>query len=212
MMRQKDDGYIRFRCKACGKRLKIKKHHEGGNIVPCRRCRAPINIPLANPEAILEAGLDWQGEVSAVNYDPKSLLPQMESEQEKRRSDSREGLESKGQWSPEAGLSRLQELDDFRVAVGRLEDEAADMVQKLLRQRNLTRRAMVREMQRIGQERARRIQDHLQSRKKELEGKLARLEAKGGHLAERGRRRIRQLRSSLVALELYVRHVLGAGP
>ena len=56
---QKDDGYIRFACPQCGKRLKIRDIYEGGAVIPCPGCRGdnPLKrtaepypfVPLAGP-------------------------------------------------------------------------------------------------------------------------------------------------------------------
>jgi len=58
----KDDGYVRFRCKMCGKRLKVREDKTGGgHVIPCPRCGELVTVPLVAldediQDAIEEAG------------------------------------------------------------------------------------------------------------------------------------------------------------
>ena len=51
------DGYIRFRCKNCFKRLKVKADIAGGDAIPCPFCGNTVVVPFGEAaQADLEEG------------------------------------------------------------------------------------------------------------------------------------------------------------
>ena len=75
---QKDDGYIRFRCPGCGKRLKVRNTTEGGTVIPCPSCHASVVTPMADLAAIAaggaKSGEEWQ---EKLNVDPGKVLERL---------------------------------------------------------------------------------------------------------------------------------------
>ena len=82
-MAEKDDGYIRFRCRMCGKRLKVKDTIEGGNVMPCPRCGAAVTVPMGNLEAIAEGtAMPETGQPGRLNVDPELVRKRLAGEDE----------------------------------------------------------------------------------------------------------------------------------
>ena len=208
MIEQKDDGYIRFRCKACGKKLKIRTSYEGGNIVSCPRCLASITLPLANLEALVQKGPEITPKAER-KLDPKMLLSSLRQETEAPAADSTAGAaERKKAWAPQAGRGTVEELENFREAVQRLDEEMSERLRKLLRQPNVSRQDVLLEARRIRRARAERIRRYAESRARELRPLLAELEAGQEKLSETARARRDQVRKALWTLEAYVQLLL----
>ena len=79
-MAKKDVGHVRFRCKQCGQKLKIRKDREGGDVIQCPRCGASVNVPLVNLEAIAK-GTDMAetGDPGRINVNPELLMRRLRS-------------------------------------------------------------------------------------------------------------------------------------
>ena len=80
--REKDDGYIRWRCKACGQRLKVKKTYEGGDVMPCPRCGEIVNVPMGNIEAIAKGTeMAETGDPGRLNVDRELLMKRLRGDE-----------------------------------------------------------------------------------------------------------------------------------
>ncbi|MHC4592964.1 MAG: FmdB family zinc ribbon protein [Planctomycetota bacterium] len=91
-MSQKGDGYVRFRCRACGQRLKVRDTMEGGDVIPCPKCGASVNVPLANLEAIAkQADMEETGQPGRLNVDPELLMKRLRGEGEEASERGRRG-------------------------------------------------------------------------------------------------------------------------
>ena len=209
MAEKKEDGYVHFRCKACSKKLKIKSHYEGGNIVNCPRCRAVITVPLANVQALVREASDIIKSAARLRLDEMALLSELKAEPEAAGKQKAKRTQASEPWRPQAGLSRLQELDNFQSAIRRLDEEQAERMQRLFQQPNLSGRDIAREARRLREEREERVRYYVSTRRKELKQKLQELEAQERAPSEPARKRLEQLRRSLLALEAYSLILLG---
>ncbi|MDP6439824.1 MAG: hypothetical protein QGH74_09330 [Candidatus Brocadiia bacterium] len=195
-MRVKNDGYVRFRCTGCGKKLKVKVTDEGGHIITCPRCRSSVNVPLVGPEAQRASVSLGNGEA-----DLEAVADVAEEPAPMRAGNHR------------ADLRRLGALDKFWSAVEQLDDDVLGWMQKLLRRPDLSEADVVREMRAIGERRASEIRDialrHLKAlreKQRAAERPLS-VHSAAGSTAPAMKRR-EELRWSVVFLENCVRHVL----
>ena len=209
MAREKDDGYIRFRCKECGKKLKVKAQYEGGHVIACPRCHSTITVPIAGPDAMLNAAVSAKTPAGDVRptADPSP------SQREKAEDAARELQVAAGgrRWRPDASLNRLQELDRLRATLGRLDDETVERIQRMLRQPKLEEDEISLKMRRIAEQRAEAIQDAVTAHSNEIKSKIRQLEARRTGLPEPAFRGLDRLKKALVALDLYARIVLRLG-
>ncbi|MDP6107144.1 MAG: hypothetical protein QGI33_01770 [Candidatus Brocadiia bacterium] len=190
-MRVKDDGYVRFRCTGCGKRLKVQVTDEGGHIVMCPRCRSSVNVPLMGPEAERASVSLGNGEA-----DLEAAASVVEEPAPRRAGNHR------------ASPRRLGALDRFRSAVEQLDDDVLGWMQKLLRQPDLSEADVVREMRAIGDRRASEMRDIALCHLEALRDKQRALEDSAAGGAATFSKRREELRWSVVFLENCVRHVL----
>ena len=198
-MTRKDSGdYVRFRCKACGKRLKVRAEHEGGDIIPCPRCHSPVTVPIANPAAIL-------GE--AASGRPAATIP--EPGAETSPADPTVAASGPGRWSPDATLGRLRELDSLRAMVARVDEATVETIQRMLRQPKLERDVILPEVRRIAWQREEAVRAAVSSHRNDVEAKIKEAEGRPGSLTQPAQKRLAMLKRSLAALNLYVRFVLG---
>jgi hypothetical protein len=208
MADKKRDEYIHFRCKACGKKLRIKTTYEGGNIVSCPRCHSPLTLPLANLQALVSEGPDIGSATTGSKLDLEILMSRLREGHEPAPAET-PSSEDDRHWSPGAGLSRARELDSLHAMLSRQNNELIERLQKLFRQPNLTQETVSHEMERITAEREEQVRRHVSVHVTELKGKIARLESEQAAATEHGRRRLEQLRKSVLALRTYARFVLG---
>ena len=208
MAKQEDDGYVRFHCRMCGKRLKISKEREGGGAVKCPRCGELVTIPFANLEAIAQAeGLkDDTDRKNISRLDPERLLRQLGDEE--RKSAEAAAPAPSGRWAPELTYGSIEELDLLRARLNKIEDDAVADIQRLLRMREKPRKEVLTELERIAQDRQDQMREFCNERLRDLEEKLRDLEAHKGVLGPAAVQRLDKLQRSVDALHLYLSHVL----
>jgi len=198
MSRKDRADYVRFRCKACGKKLKVRAKHEGGDIIPCPRCHSPVTVPIANPAAILE---------ETASGRPAAAIP--EPDAGTSPADPTAAAGGTARWSPDATLGRLRELDSLRAMVARVDERTVDKIQRMLRQPKLERDVILPEVRRIARQREEAIRAAVTSHRNDIEAKIREAEAHPGSLTQPAQKRLAMLKRSLAALNLYVRFVLG---
>ena len=80
--KEKDDGFIRWRCKGCGQRLKVKETHEGGDVMPCPRCGEIVNVPMGNIAEIAKGTeMAETGDPGRLNVDPELLMKRLRGDE-----------------------------------------------------------------------------------------------------------------------------------
>lgn len=213
MAAKKDDGYVRFRCKACGQKLKIKDTLEGGNVMPCPRCGENVNVPLANLEAIAEAtAMAETGQPGRLNVNPELLRERLRGEGEKAAGPGSVGgaptLRGMS-WSPEAAFGRIEELDQLGAALGKMEQDVMGQIQRLYRGQDLSapeRHQQIRDAADHRRDETRRL---LESRLATLRQQVQSMEAKQQRLNRSELQHLARLRRAFEAIQLYGRYVLG---
>ena len=188
----KDDGYVRFRCTVCGKKLKVKATDEGGHIITCPRCRGSVNAPLVGPEAQRASASLGNGEA-----DPEAASALAEEPPAPRRAGNHR-----------AGLRRLDALDSFWSAVEQLDRRVLERMQRLLRRPGLSEADVMREMRAIGERRTSEMRDIALRHLETLREKQREVQNSTGRSTTPASERREELRWSVVFLENCVRHVL----
>jgi hypothetical protein len=213
-MAQKDDGYIRFHCKSCGKRLKVRETYEGGNVVPCPKCGAPVTVPLGNLEAIAE-GTDMEetGMPGRLNVDPDLLRKRLSGEEDEQRQGpgSIGGPPSLkgGGWSPQAAFGRVRELDSLSAALTQIEQEAMGQLQRAFRNTELSDEEREQQAREAGRNRLQDIRELLSSRLSAIRQQIQTLKARGSG-SPGDRAELERLQRARRAVQLYARYILRA--
>jgi len=212
-MAKKGDGYIRFRCKRCNKRLKVRETYEGGNVIKCPSCGATVTVPLVNIEAIAEAtDMEETGNPGQIQLDAERLIEQL-----KRKdigSDEGPGSEGatpslrEGPWSPQTKFGRLEELDDFLNGVHKLHQESAGAVQRLYRDRKMKPGRRADYVKDTGEHHREKLEQFVQSRLETLRQKIAPLEDRHERLRSDQLDYLEKLRRAREAIRFYARYVL----
>jgi hypothetical protein len=210
---QKDDGYIRFRCRMCGKRLKVKKTVEGGNVLPCPNCGATLTVPMGNLEAIAEGTtMDETGDPGRLNVDPELLMKRLRGEDEKRDGPGSVGgapTLREGSWDPMAAFGRITELDQLAAALAKIDEDVMGQIQRLYRQKDQTPEDRSQEIKVAGERRRDEIRKLLQNRIQDTRLQVRRLSAMENRLERSERDKLQRLRRTVEAMELYALHIHG---
>jgi len=209
---QKDDGFIRFRCKACGQRLKVKKTWEGGEVMPCPRCGELVNVPLANLESIAKAAdMAETGQPGRLNVDPELLRKRLGVEGQGGSGAGTAGvaptLRREG-WSPQAAFGRIQELDQLAAGLTQINNNLMGELQRIYRNSDLTPEQREEQVKRAARQQRADILKLVKARLLAAQQKVQALQGRRGlnpsevdHMA--------RLERALEAVRLYARHVLG---
>ncbi|NLW50540.1 MAG: hypothetical protein GXY85_06805 [Candidatus Brocadiaceae bacterium] len=212
-MADKDDGFIRFRCRTCGTRLKVKVGVEGGGVMPCPRCGATVTVPIGNLEAVAEGtAMDETGDPGRLNVDPELLMKRLRGDDEKRDGPGSVGGGPSlrgGAWDPAAAFGRLTELDQVQAAVAKIDEDVMGQIQRLYRQKDRTAQDREEEVRVAGERRRDEIRQMLLNRVQTARFQVRRLESMENRLERTDRDTLHRLRRALEAMELYARHVHG---
>ncbi|MHC4789597.1 MAG: hypothetical protein ACYS8K_10415 [Planctomycetota bacterium] len=212
-MAAKDDGYIRWRCKSCGQRLKVRDTFEGGDVMPCPRCGVSVNVPLANIEAIAK-GTDMPetGRPGRLNVDPELLRKRLAGQEERPEGPGSIGgpptLRQEA-WSPEAAFGRVEELDQLAASLSQIESDVMGQVQRLYRDRELDDEAREQQVKEAGRMRREDIRELLQKRMAGIQSQARHLQRAYSRLNPSQQEHMDRLKRAFEALKFYGQHVLG---
>lgn len=213
MAAKSEDGYIRWRCKNCGQKLKVKESYEGGNRIRCPKCGQPTTVPLANLDAIA-AGTDMEetGDPGQLQLDPDRLIKQLRGEDEESEgpgsAGSKPSLRDK-KWSPGKAFGRIEEVDDLVTAVNKINQETAGEVQRLYRDSDLKPGKRAQEMENAGKYRRDRLREILEIRLETIQDKLRPLDEGHERLTQTQLNERDRLRQAYEAVRFFGRYILG---
>ncbi len=215
MAAEKDDGYIRWRCKSCGKRLKVKKEYEGGNVIQCPRCRATTNVPLANIESIAATtDMPETGMPGRLHIDPDKLRESLTGG-DRSGGPGTEGSTASVRtvgWDPEAAYGRLEALDQLVYAVQKIDASAIGELQRLYRNTEMDPEERLQRTKEIARARLREVKDKVEERIQALRIEADRLDGRSERLTPPQRMRLRKVNASIEAMRRYGRYFLGVKP
>jgi hypothetical protein len=207
-MAAKNDGYIRWRCKSCGQKLKVKDTYEGGSVIQCPRCRATVNVPMGNIEAIAAgADIPETGTPGRLQIDPKKLKEALEGGK-KSVGPGSAGSTPSVRWDSQAAFARIEQLDHLVAAAAKIDQDVMGQFQRLFRSTDLSperRRELAEDAARGRREELGRL---VANRLTGIRFQLDPLE--GARNLNRSELTTRErLQRAIEAIELYSRYVLG---
>ncbi len=209
---EKDDGYVRFYCDSCGKRLKIKNTYDGGHVVRCPSCGQQVNVPLANIQAVADATLmDETGKPGQLQLDPEKLMERLRGSDTERDGPGSPGSTPslrEGPWSAEKAFGRMEELDHLMEAVVRTEQEALGDLQRLYRKTDLNPSQRAQYVRDAGEHRRNRLKELVQNRIQAVKQEVRSMEPRHENLNKSELRHLKRLRKTLEAMRFYSRFVL----
>jgi len=212
-MAPEEDGFVRFRCGECGQKLKVKKTIEGGNVMPCPRCGATVNLPLMNLESIAK-GTDMAetGQPGRLNVDPDLLLKRLRGEGEKASGPGSVGGPPTLRQEPGGALgasARVQELDQVAASVSKIDQDALGQVQRMYRGRELSAAQRQARVQQVADRRQQDIKELVANRLAGMRMEIRSLDVQRRRLMRSDLDRLEHMKLACEALEFYARHILG---
>jgi len=209
----KDDGYVRFRCKECGQRLKLRKDREGGNVIQCPKCGAPVNVPLANIEQIAKsADMVETGQPGRLNVNTELLMKRLRGDEPKAAGPGSVGgapTLREDKWSGSGSFSRMTELDQVVASISKIDQEAQGQIQRLYREQGISPEERAMQFEVIAGRRRDEIKKMLDNRLWSVGQDVRRLSAMRERLSREEADRLAALERAQEALVLYGRHICG---
>jgi len=212
-MAEKDDGFVRWRCKACGQRLKVKKTWEGGDVMPCPKCGEMVNVPLSNLEAIAKGTeMAETGDPGRLRIDPELLRKRLGSEQEKAAGPGSVGgaptIRREG-WSAEAAFGRIQELDQLAAGVAKADQDVMGQIQRVYRSGDLSKEERHEQIKDAALQRRQEVQELVNNRLTALRQQINALEGQQQRLGRGELDHLARLKRAAEAITFYSHYVLG---
>ncbi len=212
-MAKKDDGYIRFNCRMCGKRLKVRETSEGGGVLPCPKCGSPVNVPIGNLDALAEAAdMEETGAPGRLHLDPELLMKRLREGDEDRDGPGSEGgpptLRGPA-WSGGSSFARITELDQLAAALHRINEDIMGQAQRVYRGADLSPEDRETQIQEIGQLRRQDLLKLLKTQLDPMRDNVRRMEAQHQRLSREEWTELDRLKLACEALGFYAEHVLG---
>jgi DNA-directed RNA polymerase subunit RPC12/RpoP len=140
---QKDDGYIRFLCSSCGKRLKIKEHKAGGIVISCPRCRSSVVTPMSGADINAEESTSDAEESLTESLNTQTPQAQFHLPSSRGRIDAEvksqlPGLSKhQGRWVADNVLPRVSDLDYMNTEIEKIETSILNKLQNIYRDENM---------------------------------------------------------------------------
>jgi phage FluMu protein Com len=212
-MPEKSDGFIRWRCKSCNQKLKVKDTFEGGNVIQCPRCGANVNVPMANIEAIA-AGADMPetGQPGRIQIDREKLMHALKGDEA-----TEPGAPGTSGSTPSvrndaytgAGYSRIEQLGQLAASLIKIDEATMGEVQRLYRNADLGPKEREAQIRGAGDARRAEIKRLVQNRLAGMRMQLAHLEGSRERLGMSERSDLAKLQVAVEALDFYTRYILG---
>jgi predicted RNA-binding Zn-ribbon protein involved in translation (DUF1610 family) len=218
---QKDDGYVRFHCHACGKRLKVKSSYEGGAVVPCPKCQASVVVPLANLEAIASEGkgeAETKAWLRRLNIRPDDLRRRLNtpdvpvSDEDRKTPRPLQGGPPSIRVNLRAAtgaFERIPQLDQLSARVKQIEDECIVGIQRLFRNKDLTADQRKRRIKELGENRRRDIQRAIKDILSAIEIDMRPLKVSASRLSREQLDKRDTMEAAQEAIKLYAYYVCG---
>ncbi len=210
--KEKDDGFIRWRCKACGQRLKVKETREGGDVMPCPRCGEIVNVPMGNIAEIAKGTeMAETGDPGRLNVDPELLMKRLRGDEKRTGPGSAGAAPTLGRegWSAQAAFGRVEELDQLAAGLVKIDQDSMGTVQRIYRSRELSTAERRDQIRAAGKQRHEDVRQLVQKRLAALRQQAASMQAKQERLNRSELDHLARLKRGAEAIELYARYMLG---
>ena len=226
---QKDDGYIRFRCSVCGKRLKVRDTFEGGVVIPCPNCQASVVTPMANLEKIASPpGNDEEDEwVQRMSISPGRLRSSLSGAGPRNGSTAdnagtapaagpvgnagatgTRGGDGQKRWMMDAARG-VPELEQTGAAIAKIDATFIRRVQKLCREEDLTPVVRARRIEELSVQRRHKLEEVFKKKLATMRGDLAPLQSNRDDLDSKDAFRFKALTLALDVVLNYGRYMYG---
>lgn len=173
---KKDDGYIRWRCKECGQRLKVREDREGGEVMPCPRCGTLTNVPLVNIDAIAQAtNMEETGMPGRLNVDKEVLKQRLTQEGGPAAAGGAPTLKQ-DKWSIQAAFGRITELDEVLASLRKSDEDFMGQVQRMYRDPELEAEDRKAEVKKAAETRRREVAALFQGRMETMDRRIRSLD------------------------------------
>jgi DNA-directed RNA polymerase subunit RPC12/RpoP len=201
-MAEKNDGYIRWRCKECGQRLKVREDREGGEVMPCPRCGTLTNVPLSNIDAIAQATeMEETGMPGRLNVN-KDILKQRLTQEGGVASMGGAPTLKQDKWSISAAFGRITELDELLASLRKGEEDFMGQIQRLYRDPDVDRDARREEVKKTAQDYRRELAKVFQGRMEAMDKRIRSMEAMKHRLGREEMDELERLKRAFEAVRL----------
>jgi hypothetical protein len=206
---KKDDGYIRWRCKECGQRLKVREDREGGEVMPCPRCGALTNIPLANIDAIAQAtDMEETGMPGRLNVDKEVLKKRLTQQGGPAAAGGAPTLKQ-DKWSIQAAFGRITELDEILASLRKTDEDFMGQVQRMYRDPDLEPDSRKTEVKRAAQTRRQEVVGHFQTRMRAMDQRIRSMDGMKHRLGRDEMDELERLKRAFEAVRLVAGYGFG---
>jgi len=204
------DGYIRFRCKNCFKRLKVKADIAGGDAIPCPFCGNTVVVPFGEAaQADLEEGPGTAPEP------PSRPLPTghrfgggKKSKGGGRPLRMRAAAEGPG-WRPLiAKRERIKDLDDLHKSLMRIMEESLAQSHAVLLDEKMKVEDRISKLQEIGKKRELSLKKKVIQYRENVRRRLKDMLADPQKMGPTGMKEISELKADAESVDLYTSFVL----
>jgi hypothetical protein len=202
MADKKDDGYIRWRCKQCGQRLKVREDREGGEVMPCPRCGALTNIPLSNIDAIAQASeMEETGMPGRLNVN-KDILKQRLTEEGGAASVGGAPTLKQDKWSIQAAFGRITELDEILSSLRKSDEDFMGQIQRLYRDPDVEQDERRDDVKKAAEEHRREVVHAFQARMEAMDRRIRTMEGIKNRLGREEMDELARLKRAFEAVRL----------
>jgi hypothetical protein len=207
----KNDGYIRWRCKNCNQRLKVRETTEGGSVIPCPRCGQLVNVPIANIESLASAAdMAETGQPGRLNVQADLLKERLTGSIKDMGGGPT--LKSDEKWSVDTAFGRVQELDQILASVAKMDQDLVGQMQRLYRNSELEFEDRKNEVKRAAEIRRDEIRELFDSRFASLKQRISSMQAMHQRLGRSELDELERMKRAYEALQLYGGYVYGIKP
>ena len=202
MAEKKNDGYIRWRCKQCGQRLKVREDREGGEVMPCPRCGALTNIPLSNIDAIAQASeMEETGMPGRLNV-KKEILKERLTQEGGPASLGGPPTLKQDKWSIQAAFGRIGELDEILSSLRKSDEDFMGQIQRLYRDPDVEQDERRDEVKKASEERRKEVVHAFQSRMQAMDRRIRSMEGMMQRLGREEMDELARLKRAFEAVRL----------
>jgi DNA-directed RNA polymerase subunit RPC12/RpoP len=209
-MADKNDGYIRWRCKECGQRLKVREDREGGDVMPCPRCGTLTNVPLANIESIATAtDMEETGMPGRLNVN-KDILKERLTQEGGPASVGGAPTLKQDKWSIQAAFGRITELDEILASLRKSDEDFMGQVQRLYRDPDIEPEGRKEEVKKAAQTRRREVAETFRTRMQAMDQRIRSMDGMKHRLGRDEMDELNRLKRAFEAVRLVAGYGFGA--
>lgn len=218
------DGYIRFRCNVCGKRMRVKvQQSSGGQLMHCPRCGSIMTLPIFKTEGSLQEEIQERrqdkglaegfGDEQAIESTLRRIEEFARQQTPTEQPQPHDTTGDRPKWRPTLGLRKVtestEEIEDFRRRVQQIEQDIYERALSVFKDAEATQERMEAVVERIAQDRRKHLELTYAKTRDSLLDEIRTLMPAEGKPSPDDLRRILQLRNAMSRIDLYATRILG---